>query len=66
MKLQNREYFKVTDKLFKKYEGLKDEIYKSIEIRKDLECHSGYRVFPRGLCTSLVTFISLEKRILGE
>ena len=64
--IEGKEYFYVTDTNFKEYRLHGNIRYKTKKIIMDNTAASGYRVYPIGICTSLITFKSEIDLLLGE
>jgi len=64
--IEGKEYFYVTNSRYKDYRQHENIRYKTKKIIMDNTAASGYRVYPIGICTSLITFKSEIDLLLGE
>ena len=62
--IEDKEYFYVTNTKFKDYRKHANIRYKTKKIIMDNTAVSGYRIYPLGVCASLITFKSEVDLIL--
>ncbi len=64
--IESKEYFYITNEQFIDYRQHANIRYKTKKIIMDNTAVSGYRVYPIGICTSLITFKSAVDMLLEK